>query len=198
MNDGYDVLITGSLVSNDLIMAEHLTRNGLKVAVVRFKGVEDNIKLPEDYLKNFDIKHLYYLKPGIEFLRMARQAKLLLSITGTLVVHLGKFLWSFHRILRLPPVINLTTGSDITELAASKSLRGMAHRQYLKWVDLNWVLALPHGLQNIYNLKLKNVAFFRGFPYVYSPYVYQGNGEKKERKESLDKKLRMFHCSHFD
>ena len=60
----YDVLITGSLVSNDLIMAEHLTRNGINVAVVRFKGLESDVKLPADYLQTFDTKNLYYLKPG--------------------------------------------------------------------------------------------------------------------------------------
>ena len=71
-----------------------------------------------------------------------------------------------RRFLGLPPVINLTTGSDITELAVERSLHGLLYRQYLRFVDLNWCLPMPHALQNITRLKVPNVVFMRGFPYI--------------------------------
>lgn len=196
----YDVLITGSLVSTDLIMAEHLSRVGLKPLVLRTSMGSRGISVPEGYFQSFDLKNLIITKSPLEFLKYAHQSKLLLSITGSLLTHLS-WLWPFKKLLALPPVINLTTGSDITELAVAPfrlfefskaNYKSALYRQYLRFVDLNWCLPLPHALQNIFSLKLSNVVFMRGFPYM-QPEVTQSTTALPQAQ-----KVRFLHCSHLD
>lgn len=195
-----DILITGSLVGNDLIMAEHLSRKGLNVVVARYRDRPvRSTEVPSKYYRSFDLTRVAYVNPGLEYLKLVWRSKLLLSISGTLVPFLGKLLWPIHRLLRLPPVINLATGSDMTELAMEHSLRGMAHRQYLRYVDLNWLLPLPHALKNAIELRLSNVVFMNGFPYILPTGVVNTlKTEELKRKRVKNTALHLFHCSNLD
>lgn len=200
MMQEYDVLIIGALVGTDIIMAEHLSRKGLNVVVARYKGRESrSIEVPSGYLRAFDTNKIVAVTPGFEFWQLTRKSKLILSITGTLVPYMGKLLWPFHRFLRLPPVINLSTGSDMTELAVEKSLRGAAHRQYLRFVSLNWLLPLPHSIINAVNLNLSNVVFMACFPYLLPINLDIDKNIGKVSNPRLSKNtLRLFHCSNID
>ena len=74
--------------------------------------------------------------------------------------------------MNLPPVINITTGSDITELINDKSLSGILYRQYLHFSKLNLCSNYPHAIKNILKHKIPNVVFMR-FPY----YLPQENNQ---------------------
>lgn len=195
-----DILITGSLVDTDLIMAEHLSRVGLRVNVVRRPG-QMKLNLPKDYVKTFSLDHLYEVESPLQFVRLATKSKLLLSITGSLLNHMRE-LWPARKLLNIPPIINITTGSDITELATQRfwkfdtppeqKLKAVMYRNYLKSVDINWCLPLPHGLKNIVELKLRNVVFMNGFPYLVP------KASVDEIRLPHAKRIRFFHCSHLD
>ena len=189
-----DVLVTGPLVSCDYILAEHLCRAGLDAIAVRKSGAEAAISVPASYLGCLSADRRVAVEGPLEFLGYARNSRLIVSITGTLTGHLRQ-LWPLRRILGLPPVINLTTGSDITEHAVGSSLSSRIYRQYLRFVDLNWVLPMPHALQNLVRLDVPNVVFMKGFPYMV-PEPDQALPPLAPLRP--DAPLRLLHCSNLD
>lgn len=193
----YDVLIIGELVSIDLMFAEHLSRKGLKCCVLRrycrVKTSTEKINPLSSYHTHFQEQDIIYYKNGFVFLRIAKSCRLIFSFTGALIGALGK-LWLLRYFLRLPPVINCTTGSDILELAVEKSLRGILYRQYLRFVDLNRCSCEPQSLKNIISLKVPNVVFMR-IPWILQDEVA---GDKNSNKNDEHKPIRFFHVSHLD
>lgn len=192
----YDVLLVGCLCGVDVFMAEHLSRHGLKTLVVRRTDSDQGYAtdVPEGYLQAFDPDDIVYTDSGFKFLTLAHQSRLIFSTTGALVRHL-RFYWFFRGLLRLPPVINLTTGSDITELAVERSLHGFLYRQYLRYVDLNWSYPMPHSLQNLMKLKVRNVVFMNGYPLI----VHKPSTQKKRTpNKPKTGTTRFFHVSHLD
>lgn len=191
----FDILITGGVANSDLIFAEHLSRRGLKCCVLRKSSAQAGKRQAADtyssYQTHFPADEVRFYRGGRDFLRLARQADLILSITGGLVPALGRLLWPIRGTLRLPPSINVTTGSDMTELAAEKSLRGYVYRQYLRFVDLNWCVPYPHAIKNALELHVPNIVFMR-FPY----YLLGEVAPQAER--SGDGRIRFFHPSHLD
>ncbi len=186
-------MVIGNLCGNDLIMAEHLARNGLNPLVVRHYG-DSSMGVPDSYLDSLNKKNIVYLRNSFEFLRYARQCRLIFSITGALIFHLGH-LWNFRFLYNLPPIINLSTGSDMTERLAEKSRVGIYYRQYVRFVDLNWCLPMPHTLKHIVQYRVPNVIFMNGFPYLV-PNLSYSLSAKADKKENNS--LRLFHCSHID
>jgi glycosyltransferase involved in cell wall biosynthesis len=191
----FDILITGGVANSDLIFAEHLSRRGLRCCVIRKSSQDSEKRKPADtyssYQTHFPADQVRFYSGGGDFLRVARQCDLILSITGGLVPALGRFLWPIRSALRLPPTINVTTGSDMTELAAEKSLRGYVYRQYLRFVDLNWCVPYPHAVKNVLALHVPNVVFMR------FPYYLLGEVARREAR-SGDGRIRFFHASHLD
>lgn len=193
MKKEFDVLISGDLVDCDLIMAEHLSRQGIQCKVIRKERGTNYIQTPQEYFTHFNLQNdVIHSSSMVEYLKLARKAKLLISITGSVLIYL-KYLYPLTKKLFLPPIINLTTGSDISELADEKSIYGKMYRFYLKSVDLNWCLPLPHAIANIIKYKIPNVVFTNGFPFLYQN-EFQKNLEIYKQK----KPLTLFHCSHFD
>jgi glycosyltransferase involved in cell wall biosynthesis len=198
MKKKYDVLIIGELVGNDLILAEHLSRVGLRCCVVRKQETEKGkrkeiITNLSFYHTHFKESEILFVKNAFEFLKIARESRLILSATAALLYYLN-FLWFLRKIIKLPPVINVGTGSDITELAADRSIKGILYRQYLRFVDLNWFGPYPHAIKNIYNLKLGNIAFMP-FPYILPNETEIINFENDKVKVGP---IRFFHASHLD
>jgi glycosyltransferase involved in cell wall biosynthesis len=191
----YDVLIIGELVCSDLVLAEHLTRRGLRCCVLRRylpdeKSETTEITTLSAYHTHFHERDILYYRNALDFLRVARKSRLIVSFTLSLVRAL-RTAWLGRHFLGLPPVVNITTGSDIAELALEKSLRAMLYHQYLRFVDLNWCLSYPYTLKNILALKVPNVVFI-SFPY----YLVGDKAPEKVKRETGP--LRFFHPSHLD
>jgi len=190
----YDVLIIGKLAGFDIIFAEYLSRKGLRCCVARnaAKGEMAEEKASNLYFAHthFNDKDIVSYGNGLEFLALARKSRLIISFTGSLIGALKAF-WFFRGLLGLPPVVNVTTGSDITELAVERSMPGLLYRQYLRFADLNWCVAYPQALKNIAKLNVPNVVFLR-HPYYLIPQPGESaaGGEKRP--------LRFFHASHLD
>ncbi len=187
----YDVLVMGPLCGIDFIMAEHLSRHGLNVTIAR-RPTSGSMAVPEDYFEAFDPKNVHIVTSPWQTVRLARESRLIFSATAELLGQLRK-IWRWRRFLGLPPVINLTTGSDLSELSVEGTLHGRRYRQYMDMAAVNWCLPMPHSLQNLVRLKVPRVVFMQGFPYV-MPEVPREGPYRKEPGEVL----RLFHCSHLD
>jgi len=186
-----DVVVLGDLVGNDLVFAEHLARRGLTVRVLRLERA-GKTGPPElsDYFTHLSAGDVVTARTPLGVLRAVKTGRLLVCFTGTLVGGLGP-LWFVRHFLRLPPIVNATTGSDITEFAAGTSLGARAYRQYLRFVDLNWCVTYPHALKNILRFRIPNVVFMR-LPY-YLPFDAPAHGGARSGG-----RLRFFHPSHLD
>ena len=158
----FDILIIGDLAGNDIILAEQFSSKGLKCCVLRRGDKKNSLNkitpLP-NYHKYFHPEEIIYYNSKFEFKKYLKQSCLIISFTGSVISGLGPFLWLLRKILFLPPIINITTGSDITELAVEKSINGFFYRQYLKSSSLNCCVSYPHALKNIVRLKVENVIF---------------------------------------
>lgn len=190
----YDIMVIGTHCGNDIVMAEHLAGLGLKSCVARRPEDNSTVEVPAEYLKHFSRKDVVVTKTRLDFVRLAHECRMIVSITGGLIHLLGK-LWPAHRFLGLPPVVALITGSDFLELSLEKSMDGAFYRQYLKFADINWILPYPHALQNILKLNVKNVVFMPGFPFIVPdvPPEFQNPNRLPHGK-----RLRFFHCSVLD
>ena len=98
--------------------------------------------------------------------------------------------WIFRRILRFPPVVNITTGADVTELLSEASLAGLFYRYFVRSCDYNLTFVSPNSLKNIFKYQIKNVLFLR-HPFYLPPSVKSVGSKKTGR-------LRFFHPSHID
>ncbi|MFA6321525.1 MAG: glycosyltransferase [Candidatus Omnitrophota bacterium] len=192
----YDILLIGNLASNDLMYAEYLSRLGFKCRAIRRSKNGAKSARGEDisfYNKHFKENDLTEYRNPFEFVRLARQCNLVLSFTGSLIGFLS-YLWPLRRILRLPPVINITTGSDITELAIERSIRGYVYRRYLRFSDMNFFVAYPHSVKNILKLRLLNFVFIKWPFYFLSRDIGTAESLSKGRGEPIY----FFHPSHLD
>jgi glycosyltransferase involved in cell wall biosynthesis len=191
--DRYDVFVIGDLCDYNLTFTEYLSRKGIRCLVgVRKKNASKNIFAEyEGSLSHMKDNKIIALQDEISFIRITRRCRLIVSFSGTLISAL-RSLWPLRSFLGLPPVVNITTGSDITELILEKSLSGTLYRQYLKFVDLNWCPLYPYALRNVIEKRVPNVVFMR-YPYFYE-HRYGGDDQFPEKRE----KLRFFHPSHLD
>jgi glycosyltransferase involved in cell wall biosynthesis len=184
-------MIIGDLVQNDLLFAEHLSRKGLKCCVLRKnKRISDTVTIFSQYHTHFKDEEVITIHSAWEFLRYAKKCRLIVSFTGVLIYLLG-FFWLFRPFLKLPPVINITTGSDITELANEKSVHGLIYRQYLHSVKLNWCVPYPYSIRNIFRYNIPRVVFMR-YPY------YLLDQDNKNRTNENNQTIFFFHVSHLD
>jgi hypothetical protein len=172
-------------------MAEHLSRHGLNVTIAR-RPTSGSMAVPKDYFQAFDPENVNFVTSPWQTVRLARESRLIFSATAELLGQLRK-IWRWRHLLGLPPVINLTTGSDLSELSVEDTLNGRRYRQYMDMAAVNWCLPIPHGLQNLLRLKAPRVVFMQGFPYV-MPEAQRDVAYRKEPGEAL----RLFHCSHLD
>lgn len=189
----YDIAIIGDLINIDILFAERLNRNGFKCIVIRHKKNNESEKFTnfkfEDRTFNIHENVIFY-KNTIHLIKLLKQCKLIVSFTGALIYHLREF-WLLRYILNLPPVINITTGSDITELINDKSLSGIRYRQYLHFAKLNWCSNYPYAIKNLVVHKIPNVVFMR-FPY------YIPQEKTKSVLKRTDDTIWFFNPAHVD
>jgi|GEM_PF-2301073 len=191
-----DLLILGELCGNDLVMAEHLSRKGLRCAVARWKsaGEQDGAStIPlRSYHTHFREEDIWHYRNCLDFLQRARQSRLIISFSGSLINALGR-LWPLRHLLSLPPVINCTTGSDISELAVKDSQEGRRYREYLEYASINAVVVYPVALKNVLRLKAPRVIFYR------IPYYTAQSPKSSFRKNPDDEDTCVFlHASNLD
>lgn len=190
----YDVLIVGSLAGVDVTLAEHLERRGLHCAVVRNRiyhqsqrEVVDDLK---EYYQQFDLDRILWVKGMLDFVRLARQSRMIVTFGGSVLTNL-KWLWPFRRWLGVPPIVNWHSGADIMELARQNSLRGWLYRNLINTASLNIGFSYPDALFSYAQLDVPNLVFLH-FPYLL-PEIPKGK-TFKPRSGSL----RFFHASHLD
>ena len=187
----FDVMIIGDLAQNDLLFAEYLSRKGLKCCVLRkHNQISNNITIVSEYHTHFKEDNIITIQTIGEFLKLAKKCRMIVSFSGTLIHFLGKF-WFLRSFLKLPPMVNITTGSDITELANEKSLGAIIYRQYLKGAGLNWCAPYPYSIKNIFMHDIPRVVFMR-YPY----YLLDQNN--KNRTNDNNQMISFFHVSHLD
>lgn len=191
MSKKYDILIVGNQCGLDILFAEYLTRMGLKVCVIQ--KLQDNkcyISNIDNQINNFKNENIFYVKNPFKFIKYAYNSRLIVSFTGSLIGQL-KYLILVKNFLFLPPIIHISTGSDMSELVKEKSFIGYLYRNYLSFVDMIYTQPYPNILANIIELKLKNVHFDYSFPfYILDEYTMKITNNNKE--------IIFFHFSHID
>jgi glycosyltransferase involved in cell wall biosynthesis len=187
-----DVVIVGALLNFDIVMAEALTYNGFDCVVVRdaVTGRPDVAKFPCP-LNNFSLDRVIVAKNSFEFLRIFRAAKCIISFSGV-VTSLLRYFWLAGQILGLPPIINIPTGADITELALERSRAGWLYRSLLRRCAFTVIPAYPHALKVLVQLRLKRYVFFK-FPFLL-PETTEAVGDISGRQE----KIVFLHASNLD
>lgn len=158
-----DVVIVGPLANTDIAVAEALIRHGLDCVAVRKPpdDIPDLSALPGPRRWLARDKIITYRDP-LHLYRLCRSAKCVITLTGCLPSYLH-VLWLLLPLLPFPPIVNITTGSDITELARSRSRSGFIYRQLLRRAAFNWVATTPEALESLRRLHITNVEFLR-FP----------------------------------
>jgi glycosyltransferase involved in cell wall biosynthesis len=188
------IAIIGNLCGIAIRLAEFLCRKGIVEASVftdggSFKGFQEAMGF---HKSSFPVYFLEDLSKAA-LLMALRDNDVIISITGTLAFCWGRLSSIYPLIKRLnvlPRVINLTTGSDITELAADKSLAGMLYRSHLKTSDLNWTANYPWALKNAIALRVHNAVFL---PFPMDTDVYNVCEQSNESDT-----ITFFHPSHLD
>ena len=161
----YDVVVVGALWNTDMAWAEALSRKGLRCAVMRHpnEAVPDAATLAAP-LEHFSLDQVYLRESAFWAYRFFRRAHCVLSGTGAIIWHLGP-LWPLLPLLPFPPIFNLTTGSDINELAVDPGLFGRFYRMLLRRAVCTFVHPYPIALANLRRLKIESYMPFR-FPYL--------------------------------
>ena len=175
----YDFLISGDTAGFDIMYAQALEQRGCSTLVSRhISRIDTSTNLPAEY--ELDESHLVYFKNPLEWVNLARKARLVLSLSGAVMFNLQPYLWPIRNLLGLPPVIHLPTGSDMSEMLVEKTRRGQHFRQYLKWVNIVGMCNYPQALINAQSLRLKNQVFFYP-PYFIkkTPVTLSGHGRLK-------------------
>jgi len=190
--DEIDILIVGSLCGNDISFYEYLSRHGMRAKVAR--RFDDN-SLKEDNIPQ--LKYEYYddnavikYRTRFELIKLLQKTKLVASFSSSLGCELS-YLWVFRKLLGLPPVINMPTGSDLLEVVNENTLTGFRYRYFMKTCDLNFVTGAPGYMDSIFNNKIKNFSFYR-YPYYIPEYDEIGDATFSSSR------LRFFHPSHID
>ena len=183
-----DVVVVGHLANTDIAIAEALLRNGLDVVVVRETsfGPLDMERLPGTD-RAITPERVLKTQGPLWFYRLCLSAKVVVSLTGALPYYL-RGLWPLLSVIQFPPFANITTGSDILELAREKGVHGIVYRQSLRRAAFNWVVTLPGALESLRRLKLANACFMR-FPMFLA---------KHEPTSTREGPIMYLHTSHLD
>ena len=184
----YDVVLIGALAQMDLILADALSQEGLRCAIVRLPGTAkpDPSTWPSP-LRAFRLEDLYPYRNANWFWTFSRAATCVVSITSVLPFALQGW-WAALPWLGYPPIVNVSTGSDVAELARERSRSGWVCRSLLRRAAVNYVPAYPEVVRSITALRLANFEFFR-YAYWLAPCT---------TTRRPDGPILFFHPSHLD
>jgi glycosyltransferase involved in cell wall biosynthesis len=182
-----DFLISGDVAGFDIMYAQALQRRGCNTVVTRHiskKGLSKNLPLQYEYDEN----RLVFFENSLDWVKLARNSRMVISLSGSAMFNLQPILWYLRNILGIPPVIHLSTGSDMLELLIEKSGRGDRFREYLKWVKIVGMCNYPKALINAQNIGLENQVFF------YYPYYIDTKFDSRRNTG----KIKFFHPANLD
>ncbi|MGB9115078.1 glycosyltransferase [Bradyrhizobium sp.] len=160
-----DVLIVGSLINNDVIIAEALSKLGISCIVARTTSCPkfESASLPI-VLKFFSQTDIVTVKSTCEFARLIMSASAILTFGGTVTSFFGR-LYPIVTFFPLPPILNVATGADLSEMALENTLRGWTYRRLLRKAQWNVIAAHPMMFDAVVSLRLNNFLFIR-HPYA--------------------------------
>lgn len=183
------VLICGSLCNLDLAFGELLSRYGCDVTVVRgkFDPEFDAGVLPDE---------LQYLLPNEvvlstnsrDFQRLITGSDLVISITGGVLRHFGKF-WPLAPLLIRKPLISVGTGSDFAELLPKSTFLARVYRILLRRSAL--IISHPYGriVKNLTHFGFDSKTVYARYPYFLHPHI---------DRENLIDEIKILHVTNFD
>lgn len=188
----YDIALVGGICGYDSFLAESLSRHGLDVRTLLPSSPSTRIP-PNDCGAFGD-----FVRPALShraitfdspqsFLTMVSKARLVLNLNLGILSAL-RHLYFFKFLPGFPPVINMATGSDITEYVRQPTFRGWLYRHHLKTSQLNWCPPYPEAVRSISEQAIPRVAFIP-YPYYIGPPLHPST----ENKETI-----FFHPSHLD
>ncbi len=186
------IIVCGVLCNNDIALAELLSRYSLNVKVLRLFSHQ---AIPENNLPGkltyFTYDNIQYVENATQFLQECSKAKSIISINGyyPAVVRWRMFLRDFFFRNNFKKVINLTCGSDITELFIKNNLEGFKYRTHLKNSFYNYISPYPWAIKNLHKVFLRSFSFYRFNFFLLS---------SKENKISTEKEIIFFHPSNLD
>ena len=159
-----DVAILGPHLNNDIVMAEALTYNGFNCVVLRDAntGRPDPTIFPTG-LKYFSLDQVRVCRSSLEFFRACMGARCIVTYSGFLTSVL-RYFWFVARILPFPPIINVPSGSDITELALQRSRAAWLYRDLLRRAAFTVIPTYPYAIKALKQLKLPRFVFIK-YPY---------------------------------
>lgn len=151
----YDLGIVGDLCSVDVATAVAFKKRGLKVVVLT---LNDKRKASEQslpgHIRAMDIKTID-AKTRWEFAKNLMACRMILSFTGAAPCKLF-YLYPLKFLPCFPPIANVATGADLTELLDSYLPLGIMYRFHLRTSPFNWIVEYPHALKNIIKYKIPN------------------------------------------
>ncbi|WP_027720769.1 glycosyltransferase [Maridesulfovibrio zosterae] len=178
----YDIGLVGSLCSCDIVTAVKLQNAGLKTVVLSKGRVSRSANIqsiPASIQKNLDKIDIINFNPGVDFYKKAKCCRLILSFSGSILGGLRecyplKFLPDF------PPIVNIATGSDVTEFINEQSFAARIYRNLLKTSPMNWMVEYPLALKFIQKYDIPNT-YFMPFPGIAHDYFTPLPTTKKVR-----------------
>lgn len=163
----YDIVIIGDIAGLDSLFAEHLLRKypNLRICLLRKKwGRKQEVKDLASYFSYFDLGNIIYINNSLDFVKYAKSSRLILSIGGAFIGFLRWF-YIAKSIINLPPLINLTVGSDFLETTQRKDWFGHLYRNFLNFSNINIIGAAPMHIEVAIKHKIRNV-YLMNLPYM--------------------------------
>lgn len=187
-----EIIVCGVLCNNDIALAELLSRYSLYVKVLRLSKHQAP---PENTLPGkltyFSYDKIQYVENSTQFFQESSRAKSIISINGYYpsVVSWRILFQDFLFQNNYKKIINLTCGSDITELFIENNLEGFKYRTYLKNSLYNYISPYPWAIKNLNMMPLRNFSFYRFNFFLLAP---------KKNKNYMEKDIIFFHPSNLD
>lgn len=182
------VLIVGPLASFDILMANALERHGIECLVVRETALPDFDQLPAplDHIKR---ERVILSKGKFWLYKTARKADHIISFSGSLPFMLGKWWIPAYLSRSFPPIVNHTTGSDMTELIRENSRAGKIYRSLVRKAKRTILFPYPEMFESARRFKIVGPTYdLINFPYFLP----------NPRPQKIEGPIVYFHPSHLD
>ena len=188
------VLICGSLCNTDIAVAELLSRYTLPVRVLRFEKnkILSQEELFSEDLKYFSLNQIIYVSEPKDARPFLKEASLIISLTGSVDQFLELRNAIFRNFSILPKTMNITTGSDITELVRSKRFQGRRFLNLLRKSLFNFLNPYPQAIESLKRINIKN------FQIIKPPYYFLTGRKIKHKHISSGGALSFLMAANLD
>ncbi|WP_010304057.1 glycosyltransferase [Candidatus Odyssella thessalonicensis] len=187
------IIVCGPLCNNDVALSELLIRYGLNPIILRSTANKiDSFNHFAGSVKGLCEDNIIYVDSSLDFLKEVMNADLIISISGAAINFISPWWDLYYKLPCRPKIINLTTGSDITELAREKSFRGWRYRTFIKQTDHNYISPYPEAIKTLQQLGISNFSMMR------CPYYLLGEYHIKSVKPTHSGALTFLHASNLD